>query len=540
MLERLAAWVGVDFVQWRALVAAYLRKDFRAAGGATRSHAPDHRGSMPITGVLIVTAIGGAAFAVLAGTAKDVLMSAALLTTYGAINTIMLLLVDFTAVVVSPHDYGVLGHRPVSSRTYFAARLASVTAYVAAVSLALAILPSLAYAFWRDLGIVALPATLLAVLLCNLSATVVVIAGYVFLLGFVHPRRLRRATSYLQLAASMTFYGVYYIAMVGFRRSFFDRLGFSDAPWLWANPASWFAAFVPLAGGAATPAVWLAAGAAVVLTALCVPLAAGRLSLDYAQRLGDITAAAEPVRAASRRLPLPGFSRDEARAVALLVRAQFRFDQRFRMAVLSILPLTGFYLLLGMDRGALADPFSQEPTSGGAAVYFAILFMPMTLHASLSVSESWRAAWVFFATPASHARIVVAAKNFVTIYLLGAYLLVLAGIWSAFYNRIWHAAVHALFIGLLAHLLLQIVVIAKPALPFAAEPRRAERSLGLMMTFFTGAIVAGIVPLLLPPVYARPWLMVGAFLFLILITLVMEYALRLRVEEAIGELEFRA
>ena len=41
-----------------------------------------------------------------------------------------LLLVEFNAVVLSPDDYGVLGHRPVNSRTYFAARLAAVVAYV--------------------------------------------------------------------------------------------------------------------------------------------------------------------------------------------------------------------------------------------------------------------------------------------------------------------------------------------------------------------------------------------------------------------------
>ena len=54
----------------------------------------------------------------------DPLMSASLLTTYAAATTMMLLLVDFTGVVVSPDDYGILGPRPVGSRTYFAARLA--------------------------------------------------------------------------------------------------------------------------------------------------------------------------------------------------------------------------------------------------------------------------------------------------------------------------------------------------------------------------------------------------------------------------------
>lgn len=103
-----------------------------------------------------------------------------------------------------------------------------------------------------------------------------------------------------------------------------------------------FAAFVRLAAGSASWPVWAAAGAAVLLTAACIPLAAGRLSLDYAQRLGETMAIAEtPRRRAGLRVP--GFRRAEGRAVAVLVAAQFRYDQKFRMAILGIIPLIFFY-----------------------------------------------------------------------------------------------------------------------------------------------------------------------------------------------------
>ena len=87
-------------------------------------------------------------FAMLAIRIPDLLVSATLLTTYGGVNTVMLLLVDFTGLVVSPDDYGVLGHRPVSSRTYFAARLTSILAYIGFISAVLALLPAICYAFW--------------------------------------------------------------------------------------------------------------------------------------------------------------------------------------------------------------------------------------------------------------------------------------------------------------------------------------------------------------------------------------------------------
>jgi hypothetical protein len=377
------------------------------------------------------------------------------------------------------------------------------------------------------------------VLLCNLSTAVIVINIYVALLRWIHPARLRRAMSYFQLAAAMSFYMLYYVAARAFQTAFLERIGFAGAPWLWVVPSTWYAALVSVASGAATRASWIAAAAGILATACCVPLAAGRFSLDYAQRVGEVTAVGEPARR-RRMLRLPGFGRGEARAVALLVRAQFRFDQKFRMGVLGILPLTGFYLLMGLNKGAVPDPFTNTSPQSGPGVFFAIVFVPMTLQASLTISESWRAAWIFFATPASPARIVVAAKNFVSVYFLGSYLIVLAAVWSYFFERVWHAVLHALFAGLLAHLLLQLTVIVKPALPFAAEPRKGERSAAMFWLIAVGSIAAGTFPYLLPFVYRDPLATALALGLMIAMTAGVEYALRLRVDEAIGELEFQS
>src|SRR6185436_16396730 len=133
--------------------------------------------------------------------------------------------------------------------------------------------------------------------------------------------RLRRALSYLQLVAATSFYVTYYLATRAFRSAFLEHIGFAAAPWLWAVPSTWFAALVAVAAGRAGAASWAAAVAAVLVSLLCVPLAAGRLSLDYSRRIGEMTAVGESA-VRQRDLRLPGFRRGEARAVALLVRAQ--------------------------------------------------------------------------------------------------------------------------------------------------------------------------------------------------------------------------
>jgi hypothetical protein len=533
MIDRLITALGIDARQWRALLRTYVRIDVRATGGPAR-RGGERKGSQ-LFGLAIVGVLGSIAFGFIAAGTSDILMSASLLTTYAAATTIMMLLVDFTGVVLAPEDYAILAARPVSSRTYFSARLAAVGIYVGTLSVANAALPAIVFAV--KVGPLALPATMAAVVLCDLCTAVLIISGYVSLLRWIHPAKLKRWLSYVQLLGATAFYLVYYLATVGFRHAFLDRIGFESTPWLWAIPSTWFAAVIGISGGGASVATWIAAEAALVVTILCVPLAAGRLSLDYARRIGEVTAVSEPV-SRRRSFRLPGFASGEARAVALLVRAQFRFDQRFRMGVLSILPLTGFYLLMGLNEGALADPFSGSPS--GAGVYFAVVFIPMTLHTALAASESWRAAWIFFATPASHARVVVAAKNFVSVYFLGVYVLALAAFWSYFFDRIWHAVLHAALLGALAHILLQLAVITKPALPFAAEPHKAQRSSSTFLLFVAGGLIAGVFPFLLTMIYRSAAATVTLCVFLVAATAAIEYALRLRVDEAIGELEFRS
>jgi hypothetical protein len=105
---------------------------------------------------------------------------------------------------------------------------------------------------------------------------------------------------------------------------------------------------------------------------------------------------------------------------------------------------------------------------------------------------------------------------------------------------VWHAFFHAAMVGLLAHMLLQLAVMLKPALPFAAESRKIERSSRLYVVLFLGSMMAGVIPVFLPSVYARPPLTAVVVALMLAVTAALEYTLRLRVAEAIGDLEFRA
>lgn len=535
MIGRLLDGLGIDPLQWRALVRTYIRMDLRRTGGPSKAGAA--AAAMPYLAIAVMTGITSVVLALVTAAVRDEFTAAVVVTSFAAFNISVFLFADFTGLVVSPDDYRVLACRPVTSRTYFAARLSAVLAYVLALAAILGFLPSLAFWIWRDLGVTVFLIAFAAVLMCCASATVMVISIYTLLLKIVHPRRLVRALSYLQLVSMSIFLGAYYLVMTGFTSTGVHDLSVREHAWIWLNPASWFAAMVPVAAGTAGWTEWAGAAAALALMAVSIPLAAGRLSLQYAERLSEMTAAAEP----PNRRPLgrmPGFRQGEALAVALLVRAQFRYDNRFRLAVLSMVPLTVFYSLIGLNDGALSDPFTADIGALATPLYFATTFLPMTLHSALLYSEGWRGAWIFFATPADPARLIIGAKNFVAVVFLGGYLLLLAVIWSFTYDRVWHAFVHAAIVGLMAHFLLQGAAIVKPALPFAIEPRKAVHGGMLFVLFFVGGIASGVLPLLLWVVYARPLRLAVFATVLVIITFGLEYVVRLRAREAVDELEF--
>jgi hypothetical protein len=114
----------------------------------------------------------------------------------------------------------------------------------------------------------------------------------------------------------------------------------------------------------------------------------------------------------------------------------------------------------------------------------------------------------------------------------------LAGVWSFFYDRVWHAVAHAIVVGLLAHLFLQIAALLHSVLPFATESKRVERSTGLFVLMFFGGMMGGMIPLLLPFVYARRIWSLWFVTVLLGVTAAIEYLLRQRAIAMARELEF--
>lgn len=537
-MNRLTSLVGVDSRQWWALTRTYLLMDLRRAGGARKHGSIDTRQSaVPLMALVVGGLINSVMISLLVYLLPDHLTAAIVMVTIGGATTSMLLLVDFAGSVIAVEDYWVLAPRPVSSRTYFAARLSAVLVYIVGFSTLLSTAPALMFLFAHDLGVGGLFGAVAGNVLSSIAGAGFVIAVFTALITRVSATRLIPLISLVQLLASTTAMTGLLVVMKGFEDPAFIDVSLAGRSWLWYLPPAWFAALVPTLAGVGGASEITAAAGAVLLTVGLVSLACGQISLDTAARLSDAAGAVTSSFARRWLDRIPGFRGGEAYAVATLIRAQFRHDLRFRLSILGVIPMTVFYMLLGWNDGLLADPFSSNARRG-APLYMALGFLPMILHSALQTSDHWKASWLFWATPADPGRLVVAAKNFVSFFFLGAYLFILACIWSFFYERIWHAFVHAAFLGAGAHMLLQLAVMMTPELPFAREPKRGEQSGRLFWLFMVGSIFASVGPAMLPLVYARPWLAVIVAGLLIGMTIVFERRLRRRAREHFSRLEF--
>ncbi len=554
MMARLLQRLDIDAGQWRALVVTAIKLDLRTprlGSGST----PGIRRLLAAGAVNLVL---GIALGTIAIVVPDVFVSGTLVLTATMFLVTLSILVEFGVVVITPLDYDVLGYQPISSPTYFAARLANVLFYTAATTTAVGILPMAAYflhpaaaagpllhptigagvVFGFDplLGLAALAAFYMACL----GGTLAVVVMYVAAARLVHPERLRRALTYVQLLASFAVYGGYLLLPQIFEPDALRGWSVHKSAWMLAYPPTWFASYLDLAAGHRSAMEVVPAALSVVAVVGLAVLAAQRLSLDYSEMLSRQASRSEsPRRAGSRWLRVGGLRREQ-RAVALLVLAQFRHDHRFRLAVLSVVPLSVLYLAMTLAEGPLLDPFANPGAAGGGLLlYFAVLFIPMMLLMAVGRSDAYRASWIFHVSPVHRPDLVLAAKDLIVQFLLAPLLLALGLIFSYFFRNPLHAFVHVVVQGLIANVFLVGLVALQPQLPFSTPVEKGQASLAFLATAVTAAVMQTVSsPLLSAVIYPYPSTTVVLIVALFGIGVLGQRLLRRRLERLTAKMEF--
>ena len=203
--------------------------------------------------------------------------------TFAGLSTSMLLvlsalIVELDEAILHPDDREIVGTAPVPPQTYAAARVANLLAYVALMSVGLAIFPTILGAAMRDAGVLFVPAYLLASVVANVAAAAVVVLLYTAM--GVRFEGLRALLAWVQIALIMViFYGAQAMLRNGDGKI---ELWCAKPPeWVHMLPSALLADWV--AGAATAPAAKhaLAAGVSVVIAAVLLRAAVRQLGTAY-------------------------------------------------------------------------------------------------------------------------------------------------------------------------------------------------------------------------------------------------------------------
>jgi hypothetical protein len=195
---------------------------------------------------------------------------------------------------------------------------------------------------------------------------------------------------------------------------------------------------------------------------------------------------------------------------------------------------------MGLQKnGTIGDAFIQGKNAESLRlVSLAMLMFPAMLKMQLARSDSFRASWIFFSSPMDRTRMVQSAKNYLLVGFLLPYLVVVGIVLAYFSEQRMHLAVHLLVIALFSHVVLQIITIVDPVLPFSKPVQKGRGSTRVFAIVFAVSIGSTILPVVTTLIYRTVLGTTMLFVFLGQASVILERLTRVRVEAQAEKLEF--
>ncbi len=550
--RRLGLWLehwGVDPEQYHWLLQASLRMDFRARSSLRTGHqSSETRSALIITGAtyLIFSVILGISLRV-AGVGT--FLFAAVMFAYAMTMMAMSILMEFGMVVISPDDFLILAHRPVSSRTFFAVKCSNLLFYTLLLDLSLSLAPAvIGWTFkeapWHFPIMYLASATLAGIFVVALVA-----ALYGFLLQRINYERFKDLLAWCQILFSFIFFFGYQLIPRLLGRIHGFRV--EDAPSIIAVlPPFWFASLNELGLGHFSLLTAVLGVLAVTTIGLLLPVLLRSVSLDYSDRIGGMVAAAVTRRTGGTQLKLfsstTGLERffafdQEERALFGFL---FKMLRRNRLLKLQLYPNFGIVLALFavavMEHEHFGDPLAGE-TIGVAAIFplMAFLFAAMGFTASLPYSDEYQGAWIFHIAPIRRPeRFLRAIKKALLLVLFLPLFLLNIILFSCFWP-IAHAAAMSLYGLAIGLATFEATLFWFQVFPFSRKPSKGAQSRRLGM--FLVVMVAYSIFMALPGLLAsQPSWLALVLLLLFAVTGLLGRLNCRAYARAIRQLEFEA
>ncbi len=397
-----------DLGQVKTLLLTSLKIDFRSgAAGLAMGKKKDR---VFFWAVLFPNLLMSLFFSLTLFKKTDIASFCLILLSLSMLMTAMNVLVVFLEVIIDPLDADILGHLPVSSRTFFLARLANLLFYVTLIGFSWIFIPSLFGASIEGSGPAFIPVFLLISWLAQIAAALFIVLIFTFLLSRMNLERTKDILTYFQLAMLFLIIGLYQILPRGLELTGKERVTFSFGhPWSFLLPPAWFAGLISgVMKGFDGPKV-VHGCLALGTLALLWFLGTRKLSLEYAATLRRTAEAKGKKENSIGFLSAKGNLFARIRSLLRgsgpegvgfdLAAWYFKRDRKARGGLLAgfIIPIP--FIALSLLKGEFKDPFTVQPHISTLGSFAFLSFPGIYFHFSLYSTEDWKASWIFWASP---------------------------------------------------------------------------------------------------------------------------------------------
>lgn len=395
---------GIDYHQVKSIVAVKLLMDGRrpmlSMGQASSNRTYYY--------ALVIYLIFGLLVSILIYTVPSVVISMTFIFSYIMIMSIMILITDFSAVLLDTSDNSILLPRPISSKTLLAARITHIVLYIGLLTLALSL--GSIIAVFITYGFAGIISFLIALILCILLSVTITNALYLIIMRFTSEEKLKNTINYLQIFMTVLFMGSYQLLprLLGTVDSL--ETTFTFYWWTYLIPPVWFSAtveafetfqfdlthllFIILALGVPVLSIFYVSRFLAPLftekiqdmgTESHVTLKTVISKKSWADKIGESITEAGPERA-GYNLTSKAIGRD-------------------RKLKLKLYPSIGYFVVLAFvflfrfndNSGSILEGLRE-----GKAFLILIYFSTFILYAALfeiSFSDNFKSSWVFFSSP---------------------------------------------------------------------------------------------------------------------------------------------
>lgn len=407
MLDRLLRSGGIQPRPFWALTRALILMDLRGQHYARATATQAHHVASPLFWVvgqcLTLSAISGLLFF----TRLDVFSHALAGLAISVLVLASTLVVEFHEVVLDLRDLQVVGHRPISPRTYGCARLVNLLFYVGLIWAALNIFPLILGSGLRDAG----PWYACAYLLASWCATSVTVAIVVVPLSFgAASPRLENWKQLLAWVQILLLFIVFYGGQLMLRKGTHDVEMWAAFPpaWLEWLPPTWLGRFVEECAvqpdvQSLVHALWL-----VLVGAIATGVTLWRLSRLYRDMHPLVARHASYPMSTERVGGLAfGVTRrltrgPEERAGFWLCLTLVRREAGLKMKCLWPLNMALATILLGIGVGQFANPLVEQDPAKATLPILSTFLIPLAVPPilfQLSLTEYLNAGWNWYLAP---------------------------------------------------------------------------------------------------------------------------------------------